>query len=132
MSNPQKAALIVDCIMLALYCIVTIFFTFMLVKVCKTKDKVYKHAFISLVVCLQLTAVCKFYFIFMIIDIFVLGWALYYAADVWSYYTGGYIYKLNFEVLNTFVIVIRQISYLFLELAMTVNLAVWVYFFMKI
>ena len=58
--SAAKASLIVDYIMVSLYLIVAIFFTFMLFKVCKIKDKALRRAIITMVVCLQISALCKF------------------------------------------------------------------------
>ena len=63
---------------------------------------------------------------------FVLGGVIQCLVNIWAYYAGDYFTAYDYNFCNTFRNVTGQISYLFLELAMTVNLAVWVYFFMKI
>ena len=51
--------IIINSIQLALYSLVFLFFTFVLVKVSKTQNKSQRCAFILMVICLQLAAFCS-------------------------------------------------------------------------
>ena len=58
---PNKSQYIDNSIMLALYSLVFIFFTFVLMKVIRTKDKAHSCTIILMTICLQLAALSKFY-----------------------------------------------------------------------
>ena len=86
-------------ILLAFYCLVFLFFTIVLVKVIKTKDKAHSCTIILMIICLQLAALSKFYFFSMIFTFIVIGAIMTKSLTIWQYNKGN---NITLESLNLY------------------------------
>ena len=118
--------------MLVLYSLVLILFTFILYKVIKTWDGAHRCTIILMIVCLQLAAICKFYFFLIIIPFIVSGAIINYSLRIWANYYGESFTEWQFYIYHSSVTVCFQLIYLFLKLAIMLNTGIWGYFFLLI
>ena len=84
----KKSDFIADIILLALYLLVIVFFTFVFIKVNRSLDKAHRCTINLMLVCLLLAAFSKFYFFFFIIYVIVLGAIIWNSIPIWKYYKG--------------------------------------------
>ena len=128
----NKSDFIAATIQLALYLLVIIFFTFVFLKVNRSLDKAHRCTINLMLVCLQLAAFCKFYFFFFLNYIIVLGTIIWHSADIWAYYRGDSFTDQELNLYVSLAIISQQLRYLFVELAIMLNITIWGNFFLKI
>ena len=129
---PNKSQYIDNSILLALYSLVFILFTFILVKVIRTKDKAYSCTIILMMICLQLAALSKFNSFLIIFTFIYIGAIMNKSLTIWEYNKGNHI---TFQSLNLYLSlkqVFFECRYLFMELAIMLNISKWIYFFFVI
>ena len=123
-----------DIILLILYILVFIFLSYILFKVNRAEEKSHSCTINMVVVCLQLSVLCKFFLSFFLLIFlkFVLGTLFVHSMLILKYFNEKVVawdQHLFIHLLNVFDYMLR---YLFLQLAIMLNISKWIYFYLVI
>ena len=127
----SKAWLITEITPLILYSLVFIFLSFILYKVNKTREKSSRCIINLMIACLLLAVMCKFSLPLIYISLF-LGALTVKSLGIWDYFKEKLSIREWLIYISLFSILNLEFRFLFLELAVMLNITKWIYFYLVI